>query len=101
VRQVLGRKPQFIVTTGGLGPTFDDKTLEGIAETLNCKLVVSAEALKMVREKYEEYSKEKGGAPVELTRARVKMAKLPEKGEAIPNPIGTGLVFGWTWKRQF
>ena len=89
VREALGRKPQFIVTTGGLDPTFDDKTLGGIAEALNRKLEISTEALKMVREKYEEYAREKGAASVELTRARVKMAKLPEKGEAIPNPVGT------------
>ena len=33
--EAIARKPQFIVTTGGLGPTFDDKTLQGIAKALN------------------------------------------------------------------
>ena len=89
VREALGRKPQFMVTTGGLGPTFDDKTLEGVAEALNRKVAVNAEALNMIRRKYEAYAREKGAAPVELTRARVKMAKLPEKAKAIPNPVGT------------
>lgn len=89
VREALGRKPQFLVTTGGLGPTFDDKTLEGAAEALNRKLEVNMEALEMVRRKYEAYAREKGVAPVELTQARVKMAKLPEKADAIPNPVGT------------
>ncbi len=89
IREALMRKPQFIVTTGGLGPTFDDKTLKGISEALNRKLKVNIEALKMVREKYEAYAREKGSAQVDLTGARVKMAKLPEKAEAVPNPIGT------------
>jgi nicotinamide-nucleotide amidase len=89
VREVLGRKPQFMITTGGLGPTFDDKTLEGVAEALNRKLVVNAEALKMVREKYEVYAREKGTAAVDLTKARVKMATLPEDAEPILNPVGT------------
>jgi nicotinamide-nucleotide amidase len=89
IREALDRKPQFIITTGGLGPTFDDKTVKGIAEALNRKCEVNTEALKMVRGKYALYASEKGVAPVELTQVRVKMAKLPEKAEAIPNPIGT------------
>ena len=89
VREALSRKPQFLVTTGGLGPTFDDKTLEGIAETLNRRLVVNAEALAMVREKYEAYARGKGTGPVELTQARVKMATLPENAEPVLNPVGT------------
>jgi len=89
IRESLDRKPRFIITTGGLGPTFDDKTLEGIAEGLNRKLALNTEARRMVKEKYESYAMERGTVPVELTYARLKMAKLPEKAKAIPNPVGT------------
>jgi nicotinamide-nucleotide amidase len=88
VREALRRKPQFTLTTGGLGPTFDDKTLEGIAEALNRKLAVNDKALKMVKAKYEAYARERTET-VELTQARIKMATLPEKAEPIPNPVGT------------
>jgi len=89
VREALFRKPQFTITCGGLGPTFDDKTLEGIAKALSQKLAVNMEALKMVREKYEAYNREKGTETVELTPSRMKMATLPKKAEPIPNPVGT------------
>jgi molybdenum cofactor synthesis domain-containing protein len=89
VREALRRKPRFIVTTGGLGPTFDDKTLEGIAAALRCKLEVNAEALRMVKEKYEAYAREKGTAGVELTQPRIKMATIPEKTVPVHNPVGT------------
>ncbi len=89
IRETLSRKPQFAITTGGLGPTFDDKTLAGMAKALNRKLAVNTEALKMVKEKYETYARKKGAGTVELTQARVKMATLPEKAEPISNPVGT------------
>lgn len=79
---VLDEKPKFIVTTGGLGPTYDDRTLEAVAKALNRKLVLNSEALEMVKRRYEER-----GMP--LTPERIKMAYLPEGGVPIPNPIGT------------
>ncbi|MEM2876373.1 MAG: molybdopterin-binding protein, partial [Candidatus Bathyarchaeia archaeon] len=38
LQESLSRKPRFIVVTGGLGPTFDDMTLEGVAKALGCEL---------------------------------------------------------------
>ncbi len=89
VRESLKRKPKLIITTGGLGPTFDDRTLEGIAKALNHKLEVNQKALGMVRKKYETYAKEGKIEEVELTPPRVKMAKLPEGSKPLLNPVGT------------
>jgi len=90
VKETLKRKPKIIITTGGLGPTFDDKTLEGIAKALNQPLKVNSEAIKMVEEKYHQYLKEgRIEENVELTPPRIKMATLPEKAQPLHNPIGT------------
>jgi nicotinamide-nucleotide amidase len=89
IRETLKRKPHYALITGGLGPTFDDKTLQGMAEALNRKLAVNTKALKMVREKYEAYAKERGTETVELTPPRIKMATLPEKTVPVANPVGT------------
>lgn len=82
VREALSRKPSFIITTGGLGPTYDDKTIEGLAIALERKLTINPEALEMVKRKYEAMGES-------LTEARLKMAKMPEGAIPLYNPIGT------------
>jgi len=89
VREAIQRNPRFLITTGGLGPTFDDKTLEGIAKALECKLEINDDALTMIKEKYRKYAEEGKMKKVELTPPRVKMAKLPEEAKPLFNPVGT------------
>jgi len=89
INEALNRSPRFIVTTGGLGPTFDDKTMEGIAKALDRKLAVNGQALKMVKQKYETFARQGKIAKAELTPPRVKMATMPEGAKPLPNPVGT------------
>lgn len=89
VVEAIERNPHFIITTGGLGPTFDDKTLQGIAKALNRKLEVNPKALAMIKQKCLEYAKNRSTTEVELTAPRVKMATFPEATEVVSNPIGT------------
>ncbi|MCC6057957.1 MAG: competence damage-inducible protein A, partial [Desulfurococcaceae archaeon] len=53
ISQILSGKPRVIVTTGGLGPTHDDRTLEAVAKAINRKLILNQEAFEMVKKKYE------------------------------------------------
>ena len=78
IREALARGPALLLLTGGLGPTPDDITARALAEALEKQLVLSREALEMLREFY-------GG---ELTPAREKMAWLPEGARPLRNPVG-------------
>jgi molybdenum cofactor synthesis domain-containing protein len=89
INESAQRKPQFIITTGGLGPTFDDKTLQGLAAALNRKLEVNPDALTFVKKRITEYAKKRGClTEIELTPPRIKIATLPEETIVINNPVG-------------
>jgi molybdenum cofactor synthesis domain-containing protein len=89
ITETLKRKPVFILTTGGLGPTFDDKTLEGISKALNLPLEIHKKALEMIEKKYQQYVEKGLVEKAELTSPRIKMATLPKGASPLPNPVGT------------
>jgi molybdenum cofactor synthesis domain-containing protein len=89
LKATLQRYPDFIITTGGLGPTFDDMTLNGIAESLNTPLQLNQVALKMIQKTYQQITSELGSDGLELTPAREKMAIIPRDAAPLPNPVGT------------
>lgn len=67
----------LIITTGGLGPTFDDKTLQAVSLATGRKLVLNDEALKMVTESYKRFYEQGWVDSPEITPERKKMAYLP------------------------
>jgi molybdopterin-biosynthesis enzyme MoeA-like protein len=81
-QEALARSPDYIITSGGLGPTFDDKTLEGLAKALELPLEENSDALEMVREAYAFLGED-------LNPARKKMAILPKYAIPIRNTVGT------------
>jgi nicotinamide-nucleotide amidase len=88
LRESLSRHSAFILTTGGLGPTFDDKTMDAVATVLEKPLELNDDAHRMVKNKYQQYEKVTN-KKIELTPARLKMAKLPKDSVPLPNPVGT------------
>ena len=88
VRGAVARGPALVFTVGGLGPTADDMTLQGVALGLGVPLALHPEAERMVAEKYAEFY-EAGHVPFpEMNESRRKMARLPRGAEPVVNPIG-------------
>ncbi len=67
----------YLFTTGGIGPTHDDITVDAIAAALGVPVVVHPRA----RAVLEEYYATRGG----ITEARLRMARVPEGADLIEN----------------
>jgi len=71
-------KHDYLFTTGGIGPTHDDITVDAIAQALGVPVVVHPEA----RQILSDYYASRGS---ELTEMRLRMARVPEGASLIPN----------------
>jgi molybdenum cofactor synthesis domain-containing protein len=67
----------YLFTTGGIGPTHDDITVDSIAAALGVGVVVHPGARRIL----EDYYRDKGG----VSDARLRMARVPDGAELIPN----------------
>jgi len=75
----LRRANDYLFTTGGIGPTHDDITVDAIARALGVEAVVHPRARAIL----EAYYADKGG----VTEARLRMARVPEGAELIENKL--------------
>lgn len=74
----LRQTHDYVFTTGGIGPTHDDITVDAMAAAFEVPVVIHPEAKAIL----ESYYADKGG----VTDARLRMARVPAGAELIPNP---------------
>ena len=68
----------YVFTTGGIGPTHDDITADAVAKAFGVALPEHPEALAILEKRY---------GPGEFNAARRRMARIPEGGSLIANPV--------------
>lgn len=75
-------RAEIVLLTGGLGPTYDDLTMETVADFFGRKLVLHEESLAAIRQYFEKAGRM-------MAPSNEKQALLPEGGIVLPNPNGT------------
>jgi molybdenum cofactor synthesis domain-containing protein len=76
---VLRAAHDYLFTTGGIGPTHDDITVDAIAAAFGVPVIVHPEARAILEDYYR-------GRPGGLNEARLRMARVPEGAELLANP---------------
>lgn len=64
----------YVITTGGVGPTHDDVTMDGVARAFECKLISDPRMEKMLRRVLKDQ---------EPNESQLKMCRLPEGAKLI------------------
>lgn len=75
----LRTRYDYLFTTGGIGPTHDDITVDAIAKALGVPVIIHPEARAML----EQYYESRGG----LNEGRLRMARVPEGAELMVNRL--------------
>jgi nicotinamide-nucleotide amidase len=75
-------RAEVIITTGGLGPTCDDRTREVVADILGQELVFDAEIMQAIEDRFARLNRP-------CTPNNRKQAFKFSRGEVLPNPNGT------------
>ena len=78
----------YVFTTGGIGPTHDDITVDAVAKALGVGVVIHPAARAIL----ERYYSARGS---ELTDARLRMARVPDGAELIPNRMSGAPGIRW------
>jgi nicotinamide-nucleotide amidase len=77
------KEADLIIITGGLGPTFDDLTREGISEALKRKLIFDEKIWEGIKEKFKKRN------IIEIPEINKKQAYVIEGAKIIENKNGT------------
>lgn len=85
MREALGRA-DFVITTGGLGPTVDDPTRDATARAFGLFLEYRPELWEQIKARVARY----GRTPTENQK---RQAYLPQFALPVENPVGTAPAF--------
>ncbi len=85
VREALARS-DAVITTGGLGPTVDDASRQGVALAVGVPTEFRPELWEQIQERFARYRR----SPTENNR---QQAMLPAGALAVENPVGTAPAF--------
>jgi len=80
----LRTRYDYVLSTGGIGPTHDDITADCMAAAFGVSIDVRQDAYEIL---LRHYGKE------DLTDARLRMARIPQGAELIPNPVSAAPGF--------
>ena len=80
---IAQKRADVIITTGGLGPTYDDLTKQTICEAFGQKLVLHQDILEDIRVFFEK------NVHMKMPENNVQQAELPEGCTVFDNPVGT------------
>jgi molybdenum cofactor synthesis domain-containing protein len=69
----------YVFTTGGIGPTHDDKTADAVAAAFGVSIDVRDDARAVLEAHYKGTSS--------LNEARLRMARIPDTASLIANPV--------------
>ncbi|HEX6073442.1 MAG TPA: competence/damage-inducible protein A, partial [Sphingomicrobium sp.] len=75
----LRAEHDYLFTTGGIGPTHDDITVDAIAAAFGVPVIVHPEARAIL----EDYYRDRPGG---LNESRLRMARAPDGAELLVNP---------------
>ncbi|MHA6722101.1 competence/damage-inducible protein A [Sphingomonas sp. RS2018] len=75
----LDARNDYLFTTGGIGPTHDDITVDAVAKALGVAVTIHPDARAIL----ERYYQTRGG----LTEARLRMARVPDGATLIENRV--------------
>lgn len=88
INRMKGDAVQLVITTGGLGPTYDDMTLLGVSEAFNLPMELNDEAYKIVERQYRGFYERGVVDTPEITDSRRKMAVFPLGATPLDNRAG-------------
>jgi len=88
VTEALARNPYLLITTGGLGPAPDDRTLLAVGNALGLPLTVHPQAKQQVEEAYKKLADARHLPTGGLNESREKLCRFPVGSTAIPNNQG-------------